>query len=67
VAALVPEGDGFNVFVVTSGNIARARKVTVGRRTATSAEITSGLAAGETVVTEGAYGLEDSVKVSQAR
>jgi len=67
VAALVPEGDGFNVFVVTTGNIARARKVTVGRRTATSAEITSGLAAGETVVTEGAYGLEDSVKVSQAR
>jgi len=67
VAALVPEGDGFNVFVVTTGNIARARKVTVGRRSETSAEITSGLAAGETVVTEGAYGLEDSVKVVQAR
>jgi RND family efflux transporter MFP subunit len=67
VAALVPVGDGFNVFVVTPGNIARARKVTVGRRTTTSAEITSGLAAGETVVTEGAYGLEDSVKVSQVR
>jgi RND family efflux transporter MFP subunit len=67
VAALVPEGDGFSVFVVTPGNIARSRKVTVGRRTATSAEITSGLAAGETVVTEGAYGLEDSVKVVQAK
>jgi RND family efflux transporter MFP subunit len=67
VSALVPEGDGFNVFVVTAGSIARARKVTVGLRTATSAEITSGLAAGETVVTEGAYGLEDSVKVVQAR
>lgn len=67
VAALVPDGDGFKVFVVTAGNIARERKVQVGRRTDASAEIVSGLAAGETVVTEGAYGLEDSVKVAQAR
>ena len=67
VAALVPDGDGFKVFVVTTGNIARERKVTVGRRTETSAELLSGLAAGERVVTEGAYGLEDSVKVVQAR
>jgi membrane fusion protein (multidrug efflux system) len=67
VAALVPDGDGFKVFVVTAGNIARERKVTVGRRTETSAEIVSGLAAGERVVTEGAYGLEDSVRVVQAR
>ena len=50
VAALVPEGDGFKVFVVTTGNIARERKVTVGRRTEASAEIVSGLAAGERVV-----------------
>ena len=67
VAALVPQGDGFKVFVVTSGNIARERKVTVGRRTEAAAEILSGLAAGERVVTEGAYGLEDSVKVVQVR
>ncbi len=67
VTALVPDGDGFKVFVVTAGDIARARPVTVGRRTEASAEILSGLAAGERVVTEGAYGLEDSVKVSQAR
>jgi membrane fusion protein (multidrug efflux system) len=67
VAALVPEGDEFKVFVVTPGNIVRERKVTVGRRNETSAEITSGLAAGEVVVTEGAYGLEDSVKVVPAR
>ena len=67
VAALVPEGDGFKVFVVTTGNIARERKVTVGRRTEANAEILSGLAAGERIVTEGAYGLEDSVKVVQAR
>lgn len=67
VAALVPDGDGFKVFVVTTGNLARERKVTVGRRTEASAEILDGLAAGERVVTEGAYGLEDSVKVTQAK
>jgi RND family efflux transporter MFP subunit len=67
VAALVPDGSGFKVFVVTLGNVARARMVTVGRRTEASAEILSGLAAGERVVTEGAYGLEDSVKVVQAK
>jgi cobalt-zinc-cadmium efflux system membrane fusion protein len=67
VAALVPEGDGFKVFVVNADNIALARPVTVGRRTDTVAEITSGLAGGERVVTEGAYGVEDSVKVSQAK
>ena len=67
VAALVPEGEGFKVFVVNAANIALARKVTVGRRTDTVAEITSGLTGGERVVTEGAYGVEDSVKVSQAK
>jgi multidrug efflux pump subunit AcrA (membrane-fusion protein) len=67
VVALVPDGDGFKVFVVTAGNLARERKVTVGRRTDASAEILDGLAAGERVVTEGAYGLEDSVKVAQAK
>jgi len=67
VAALVPEGDEFKVFVVTAGNIARERRVTVGRRNETSAEIVGGLAAGERVVTEGAYGLEDSVRVEPAK
>ena len=67
VAALVPDGDGFKVFVVNAENIAIGRKVTVGRRTDTVAEITSGLVGGERVVTEGAYGVEDSVKVTQAK
>jgi RND family efflux transporter MFP subunit len=67
VTALVPEGSGYKVFVVTPGNIARERAVTVGRRTESTAEIVSGIAAGEVVVTEGAYGLEDSVKVAQAK
>jgi hypothetical protein len=67
VTALVPDGDGYKVFVVTTANLARERAVTVGRRTETTAEIVEGLAAGERVVTEGAYGLEDSVKVAQAQ
>jgi membrane fusion protein (multidrug efflux system) len=67
VAALVPEGDGFKVFVVNAENVAISRKVTVGRRTDTVAEITSGLVGGERVVTEGAYGVVDSVKVNPAK
>ena len=67
VAALVPEGDGFKVFVVNAANIAIGRKVTVGRRTDTVAEILSGLVGGERVVTEGAYGVVDSVKVNPAK
>ena len=67
VAALVPEGDGFKVFVVNAANIALSRKVTVGRRTDTVADITSGLSGGERVVTEGAYGVDDSVKVNSTK
>ncbi len=62
VQALVPDGDGLKVFVVDSGR-AHARTVTVGGRTESAAEITNGLKAGETVVTVGAYGVEDSAKV----
>jgi RND family efflux transporter MFP subunit len=63
VEALVPEGDAFKVFVVDKAGIAHARPVTVGGRTTSLAEITSGLNAGETIVTYGAYGVEDSAKV----
>jgi cobalt-zinc-cadmium efflux system membrane fusion protein len=45
--ALVPEGEGFKVFVVDAAGTAHARPVTVGGRTDKVAEITSGLAAGE--------------------
>ncbi len=64
VEALVPEGDGFHVFVVDAEGMAHARPVVVGGRTETRAEIVSGLAAGERVVTTGAYGVADSVKVT---
>ena len=42
-----------------------AREVTIGGRTETKVEILEGLKAGETVVTKGAYGLEDSAKVTK--
>ena len=61
--ALVPEGETFKVFVVDRSGIAHARPVTVGGRSETSAEITAGLAGGETVVTYGAYGVSDSAKI----
>ena len=64
--ALVPEGDGFKVFVVDAESIAHARPVTVGGRTSTLAEITAGVRAGEKVVTYGAYGVEDSARVVPA-
>ena len=65
LAALVPNGDGFQVFVVDSGGVARARAVQVGARSDSVAEIVSGLAPGETVVTAGAYGIEDGARIAR--
>jgi membrane fusion protein (multidrug efflux system) len=61
--ALVPDGDGFKVFVVDQKGVVHSRPVIVGGRTDKIAEIRSGLTGGESVVTYGAYGLEDSVKI----
>ena len=61
--AVVPDGEGFRVFVVDSAGVAHARAVEVGVRTATLVEILRGVAAGETVVTYGAYGVDDGAKV----
>ena len=62
--ALVPEGDKFKVFVVDPHGIAHERDISVGGRTASTAEITEGLRAGERVVTYGAYGMQDSARVA---
>jgi RND family efflux transporter MFP subunit len=62
--ALVPDGESFKVFVVDAEGTAHARPVVVGGRSGAMAEITSGLKRGETVVTYGAYGMDDSVKVA---
>jgi RND family efflux transporter MFP subunit len=63
VAALVPAGDGFQVFVVDSAGVAHVRPVAVGARSEALVEILSGLKAGERVVTTGAYGVEDGARI----
>ncbi len=63
VEALVPDGEGFRVYVVDTAGIAHGRPVVVGGRSEARAEIVRGLAAGERVVTTGAYGVTDSVKI----
>ncbi|HEY2026262.1 MAG TPA: efflux RND transporter periplasmic adaptor subunit [Gemmatimonadaceae bacterium] len=67
VEALVPgdEPGSYKVFVVDKNGMAIAHDVKVGARTETKAEITDGLSGGETVVTQGAYGLEDSARVAR--
>lgn len=62
--ALVPEGEAFHVFVVDPTGTAHEREVSVGGKTNSVAEITSGLRAGERVVTYGAYGVDDSAKIA---
>ena len=66
IAALVPAGDSFQVFVVDTAGIAHARAIAVGARGEALVEITRGLSAGEIVVTTGAYGVEDGAKIVQA-
>ena len=61
--SLVPDGEGFRVFVVDSAGVAHAHPVTVGARADTRAWIREGLSAGDRVVTHGAYGIDDSAKV----
>jgi RND family efflux transporter MFP subunit len=64
--SLVPEGEGFKVFVVDDSNVAHAQEVKVGARSDSTAEVIEGLKGGERIVTYGAYGVEDSVKVTAA-
>jgi multidrug efflux pump subunit AcrA (membrane-fusion protein) len=67
VEALVPgeEPGSYKVFVVDKTGTARARVVKIGDRTETKVEILDGLKGGETIVTQGAYGLSDSAKVAR--
>ena len=67
VDALIPEGDQFKVFVVDAKNVAHARPVTPGAKNQKTVEIVKGLAAGERVVTYGAYGLDDGSTVVLAK
>src|SRR5206468_903583 len=68
VAALVPAagGEGLQVFVVDSDPVPHVRPVPAGGRSEVVAEIVAGLAAGEVVVTNGAYGIADGARVARA-
>ena len=58
-AALVRQGEGWQVFVVEAGK-ARARTVTFSDRNADSAWVKDGLKAGETVVLYPGSGMKDA-------
>jgi membrane fusion protein (multidrug efflux system) len=65
-AAIVPAGDGQQVFVVDAKGIAHATPVTVGERHGEVVAITDGLSGGETVVARGAYGVQDGAHIRAA-
>lgn len=64
--ALVPgdETGTFKVFVVDAKGVAHARDVKIGGRAEGKVEILEGLRAGELVVTQGAFGMQDSARVA---
>ena len=64
--ALIPDGETFHVFVVDAKNIAHARQVTVLTQSDKVAQIGRGLVAGERVVTRGAFGVDEGVKIVAA-
>ena len=63
-AILPAENGGTAVLIVGADRTVHKQTVTVGRRTEKAVQITSGLSATDTVVTEGGYGLDDGTKVS---
>ncbi len=62
-ASLVPNGEGYRVFVVDSAGVAHATDVQVGGRSANGVWIRQGLEAGQRVVSGGAYGMDEGAKV----
>ena len=65
-SALLVVGDSLTVFVVSADSVAHARPVAVGIRRAGRAEIVRGLRPGERIVSSGAFGLSDGMKVVPA-
>jgi RND family efflux transporter MFP subunit len=59
--------NGGTVMLVDAKSIAHEVRVTVGGHDATRTQITSGLRGGETVVTEGNYGLPEGTRVTVAQ
>jgi RND family efflux transporter MFP subunit len=66
VEALIPEGETFHVFVVGADGIAHARKVRVLAQTDKLAHLGGGLTAGERIVTRGAFGVDEGVRIISA-
>ena len=66
-SALVLRGDSSVVFVVGADSIAHARSVVRGARQGGRSEVTGDLRPGERVVTTGAFGLEDGMRVAPAK
>ncbi|MEO8561001.1 MAG: efflux RND transporter periplasmic adaptor subunit [bacterium] len=65
--ALIPEGETFHVFVVDAKSLAHSRPVKVLAQTEKVAQISQGLAAGERIVTHGAFGVDEGVKIIEPK
>lgn len=67
VDALLPgdESGSFKVFVVDKAGTAHAQDVKVGGRTSSKVEIVEGLTGGESVVSQGAFAVQDSARVAK--
>jgi RND family efflux transporter MFP subunit len=64
IKALVPDGEGYKVFVVDPDGVCHDTPVKIGGRTTTMVRIADGLKAGQIVVVEGAFGMTDGGKVA---
>jgi len=58
-----PDGVAKFVLVITPQGAAAKRTVTLGIRTAESAQILNGVTSADTVITTGGYGLDEGTKV----
>lgn len=65
IEALVPDPDGYKVYVVDQSGMVIGRVVKAGGRTETRVEIIAGLKGGEKIVSQGAFALQDSARVAQ--
>jgi HlyD family secretion protein len=62
-ALLNSDEGGQQIMIVTGGNVARERKVSVGVRQGDRVQILSGIQNGDQVITSGGLGLDDKAKV----
>lgn len=67
-SAILPSEEGGGTFVMVEGSdgAAHRRAVSVGIRTETMVQITSGLSTSDNVITQGSYGLDEGTKVTTA-